>query len=63
MAYTCEGMNVLTTAQVGARFANDGLVGCYKLYPDNTESAIEVPITLEEVMNDLDKGIKFGEEE
>ena len=62
MAYTFEKMRKLTTEEIGERFLEDGLIGYFLLYPDNTEAVIDTAMNLDEIIDAMDNGVEFGEE-
>lgn len=59
--YRWLGMRVLGSEEVDILYQNGKLDGCYKLYPDGTESQIE-GITLQEIADHYNNGGEFGEE-
>lgn len=61
MGYNLKGMRILDRDEVGELYLSKKLAGCYKLYPDNTESEIG-DITFTEILSHYDAGGEFGEE-
>ncbi len=61
MKYRWLGMRVLDSEEVDTLYLNGKLSGCYKLYPDGTESQID-GITLREIVDHYNNGGGFGEE-
>lgn len=59
--YRWQGMTILTPAEVDILYKKGLLDGCFKLYPDQTESLID-GISLSEIKDHYDKGGEFGEE-
>lgn len=60
MEYRWLGMRVLTLEEVNALYQKGKLDGCYKLYPDGTETEID-GITLQEIADQYNNGGGFGE--
>ena len=62
MAYTWDGMEKLTWEEVKQRHYKGELVGCFKLYPDETEGMIEAGYDWQDIVNHYDNGGEFGYE-
>lgn len=60
MAYTWEGMEKLTWEEVKQLHYKGELVGCFKLYPDETEGMIESGYDWQDIVNHYDNGGEFG---
>ena len=59
--YTWEGMHKMTFGEIMEAFHNGELEGCYWLYPDNTEGAIDTRgLTVEDIIERLEQGIEVG---
>lgn len=59
--YTCSGVQKLSVNEVWVRHNAGKLVGCLKLYSDNTESYIE-EYEWEDIMKHLELGGEIGYE-
>ena len=62
MSYTWPGMRKMTIQEVIDRFEAGELEGCFYLYDDETEAMIDGNATLEEISNQLARGVEIGEE-
>ena len=62
MAYTWEGMRKISWEQVIKYHRNGELVGCFRLYDDDTEGMIEPDYSWEEICKHHACGGEFGEE-
>ncbi|MCR5691508.1 MAG: DUF4313 domain-containing protein [Eubacterium sp.] len=60
--YSWPGMKKLNMEEIEKYTKEDGLMGAYILYPDNTESEIDSPLSLEEVKDMIGRGLEFGYE-
>lgn len=62
MSYKWSGMKKLTWEDVKKLHRNGELVGCYKLYPDGTESEISEDYNWKEIESLHNVGVEFGQE-
>lgn len=62
MAYTWTGMKKLEWRDIQELHDRDELVGCYYLYPDNTEKVIEKGYDLKDVIRHCKNGGEIGYE-
>lgn len=62
MAYTWEGMEKLSWEEVQKLHHDEELVGCFKLYDDDTEGMIEENYTWEDIEHHYNCGGEFGYE-
>ena len=60
MGYTWSGMKKISFEEVMQRHKQDELVGCFKLYDDESESQIEEGYNLQEIINHYEFGGEFG---
>ena len=62
MAYEWEGMEKITFEEAKALHERGELVGCYRLYPDNTESYIEEDYDFDDIVRHCEAGGEIGYE-
>ena len=60
MGYTWSGMKKISFEEVMQRHKQDELVGCFKLYDDESESQIEPDYKLEDIIRHYNNGGEFG---
>lgn len=60
MGYTWAGMKKISFDEVMQRHEKDELVGCFRLYDDDTEGQIDPGYDIQDIIEHYERGGEFG---